>query len=356
MATGSALAVALTPGLAGAKEAPATLQTTGRWPTGNRRPAPFAVHGDLLLATGDGTAEAWQLPLSGKQEPLWRHSLPAGMVSAFRPRTGGDTVVCGGREAIAAWRTTDGKALWTHAGAAELGVPFVDDGHVYVGEGNSLIALDPAGKTVWRFGTGHGTKVAYAANIFDGTILLAPGDGMLYGLRPSDGKLLWTIDRHEEWQYLRQLHLSGDTLVGGGYHDEVYGLSAKDGSARWKFVAGNFVNSHLVAGDSVYLWSPTGFIYALNAETGNVRWRHRTVEYFKTRTSNWAPMLAELVVDGGSLLCLAMDDVLHVLDRAKGDETLRIKAPERVRPFIIPRPEGYIFSGLDGAIIATTKG
>ncbi len=68
------------------------------------------------------------------------------------------------------------------------------------------------------------------------------------------------------------------------YKEQLYGLDLRDGRERWVFNAGNFINSHHVADGTAYLWSPTGWVYAIDTASGQVRWRHRTTDFSANRT------------------------------------------------------------------------
>ena len=127
--------------------------------------------------------------------------------------------------------------------------------------------------------------------------------------------------------------IHNDILVAGGYHDELFGINLGDGAIVWRFNAGNFINSQLVADGKVYFWSPTGWIYALDANSGVVLWRHKTIDYMdKSRPQNWASVMAELVAHDRHLYILAMDHVLHVLDLNTGDELAIHRLPLAVKP------------------------
>lgn len=311
----------------------------GRWPTGNRLLVPPGVLPDGLVMAGDTTVERWETSLQGAK----RHwSRPLGEAPAtFKPRIDGGTVLISGRDMMSAFSLEDGSPLWrlTPKGE-EFSVPLISGGRIYVGDGFTLRCLDAAtGKDIWAGVISPGIGIHYAPAIKDGVVYLCPGDGVLHAFAADSGKKLWTYDKSEQWQYLRQLYFWGDVLVAGGYHDEMWGLSADDGRVLWRFVAGNFVNSHLVSGKGVYFWSPTGWIYKLNPADGLVKWRHRTVDYVKKQDWNWAPLMAELTATENRLFCLDMKHVLHVLDIEGGDETHRLSLPP-VRAFAVPGQGG----------------
>lgn len=288
---------------------------------------------------GDTAIERWDT-VGGQAVRRWTQ--PQGETpSTFRPRVEGDVVLVSGRGFLSAISLESGKPLWrlTPKGE-EFSVPLLSGGHIYVGDGFTLRCLEAnSGKEIWAAVTDPAIKIHYAASIKGAVVYLCPGDGLLYAFDAATGRKLWSYDNSEAWQYLRQLYFWKDVLVAGGYHDEMWGLNAADGRVKWRFVAGNFVNSHLVWGNGVYFWSPTGWIYKLSPEFGSVSWRHKTVTYFQTKEENWAPLMAELMAAGGRIFCLDMKSVLHVLDDANGDETHRLTMPT-VRHFIYPEENG----------------
>lgn len=311
----------------------------GRWPTNNRLLTPPGVAPGGLIMAGDMAVERWETAPDGARR-LW--SQPIGEAPAtFKPRIDAKTALISGRGVLAAFDLEDGKPLWRQTPTSEeFSVPLISGGRVYVGDGFTLRCFDAeSGRGIWEAETDPAIRIHYGPTIKDGVVYLCPGDGVLYAFEAASGKRLWTVDKSEAWQYLRQLHFWGDVLVAGGYHDEVWGLAAKDGRVLWRFVAGNFVNSHLVHGKGVYFWSPTGWIYKLNPADGLVKWRHRTVDYVRKQDWNWAPLMAELTASETRLLCLDMKHVLHILDIERGDELRRL-ALEPVRAFVIPGSSG----------------
>jgi len=266
---------------------------------------------------------------------VWQQVLESPAV--FRPRLSGDLVISTGRSHIAAWKCSDGAQKWLYTGMAELGVPLLHKQHLYFGQGDGLETIDvKTGKRLWSFKTTKSSRIGYAPTAVGNMLFLGTRDGILYALSCKDGKLLWKVDREKDWQYLRQLAVSGKTLVCGGYHDEILGLDINDGEINWRFKAGNFINSQLVHDGSIYFWSPTGWIYALNADTGEVLWRTLTMNYRNSASkANWAPVMSEMVADNDYLYVLAMDNVLHILDLKIGKEVEQLCLNIHVRPFLV---------------------
>jgi len=316
-----------------------------RWTTGNRSLVPFTFKNGLLYVAGDRSIEVWN---TDRGIPLWRQKLshPA----SFRPRIDGKIVLSSGRSLICVRDRNTGRHLWSlkPPGDRQFAVPLLHDGRLFFGQGHEIFAVDAVtGRRLWAFATTPEASSAYAPIAHEGKVFFGPGDGILYAFDAASGRLLWKLDRGRQWQYLRQLHISGDILVAGGYKEHVYGLSTRDGRQLWRFYAGNFINSHLVFDGTVFFWSPTGWIYALDAVSGKRLWRHRTTNYKKkSRAKNWAPVMAELVADQRYLYVLAMDRVLHVLDRKTGNPEGDYALPFAVRPFIcLAGAPGRVFLG-----------
>ena len=335
---------------AAALAAGAALLETGRWPTGNAvlRPLSFAdgrVH--FCGNVGHGAID----PAGGI---LWTQKLAPGAEAQFRPRLANGRVAIGGHHGLAMHDAATGNLLWSHAGKKQCGTPLLDGDTLYFGEGHEILALDSASGVVkWRFAGIEDTLASYAPLKIGSQIFAGPGDGRLYALDAASGKLNWQKDRNGEWQYLRQLHADGDVIVAGSYKEKLFGISAHDGKALWEFNAGNFINSHMVADGIAYLWSPTGWIYAVDARTGAVRWRHETTDYDNS-ADNWGSLMAELVVANGQLFALDMKDELHVLDAASGSAVFRAQVPANILHAVLPAgADRLFFPTRDGSVLMT---
>jgi len=333
-------------GIPGKSEGTVRPKVARAWQSGNELLAPLSFHQGSVLFAGDKTLGRIETRAA---KPLW--NVPHGFAdeAVFRPRVAGKWVVAGGQAAMGGWHLDRGQRKWLIQAETQLGVPWVTESHTYVGDGHALLAIDHAtGKTAWRFDGTPDTLASYAPTVHGDKVLFSPGNGVLYCLRRSDGQVQWQLDRSDEWQYLRQLYMTGDVLVAGSYKELLYGISMLDGKVLWNFNAGNFINSHHVAGTSAYLWSPTGWVYAIDARDGNVQWRHQTTDYGKA-ANNWGPMMAELVTDQERLFALDMHHVLHVLHRDSGRELQRVAFEQALQPCVLPLTAS-------SAIVATAEG
>lgn len=319
---------------------------TRRWTSGNTTLAPLAGLDGQILYCGDKTVGRID---PAHEAPIWSRPHRLSSNAVYRPRAAGQLVVTGGLNELGAWQLDDGRARWLHMALVQVGTPFVTPERTLVGDGHELLALDNASGVIdWRFASTADTLASYAPTVAEGSVFFGPGNGRLYALNEADGRLKWQLDDSQEWQYVRQMHVSGKVLVAGTYTELLYGIDIAAGKILWRFKAGNFINSHHVAGDSAYLWSPTGWVYAIDIRNGNVRWRHRTTNYGQSG-ANWGPLMAELATHGEHLYALDMFNVLHVLNLQTGDEVQRLVFPQGLRPTVLPRAGAQ-------AVVATNQG
>ncbi|MEG3619309.1 PQQ-binding-like beta-propeller repeat protein [Magnetovibrio sp. PR-2] len=309
------------------------------WQSDNTSLRPTTFADGIVYVAGDVSLEAWDVK-TGRR--VWSHKLDKG--ADFRPRIAGHLVLALGRSYITALDRKTGHVAWSMKPERTpglrfdpVGAPFVHNNHIYLGIGPFMTALDLSGEVVWSHPTEEKKGIWYAPTTYDDdTVLFGPGDGKLYAMDTDTGATKWVTDNAKKWQYLRQLHVSANTIVAGGYKDNLFGVDAQTGKVVWDWYSGNFINSHLVYGDATYLWSPTGWVYALNAHSGEINWRAKS-DYFPKASGKrrpWAPVMAELVANDAGVYVLDMKNVLHVLDHQSGTETAAISFEDRLRPFV----------------------
>src|SRR5229473_2672902 len=71
--------------------------------------------------------------------------------------------------------------------------------------------------------------------------------------------------------------VSGDTIYFGSDDTYLYALNALTGELKWKFKTGDVVySSPAVADGVVFVGSHDGYLYAVDAQTGKHRWSFKT--------------------------------------------------------------------------------
>lgn len=188
---------------------------------------------------------------------------------------------------IVCLQADSGKIIWDHPlihadvkydlgnWAGGWASPVLGARHLYVGSDDRfLYCLDRAtGKQVWSFltdGRPHSSPSLVGDTLFSGC-----HDGHVYALDASSGKLRWrfktgslvnsTVAYHDGHVYF------------GSYDKHVYALKASDGALVWKTETDPKLISHIVASpsvteDAVFIGTWPGTMYALERQTGQVRW------------------------------------------------------------------------------------
>lgn len=334
------------PGFAQAK-LPALVQ----FATGNQRLNPLAAVSGGIGFSGDQTVGLWAEASSAL---AWSKPHGFDTPTEFRPRSAGGMLLTGGRKWLAAHDLATGAEVWRHVARIQTGVPYVTESHVVFGDGHVVTALDTrTGALQWQFAAVPDTLVSYAPTGTADTVFVGPGDGHLYALGLADGRLRWSLNVQDQWQYLRQIQVEGDVLVAGTYKELLIGVSLLDGKKLWQFNAGNFINSQHVAQGVAYLWSPTGWLYAISTRSGQVLWRHLTTDYDDSE-GNWASVLAEVQSREGALYILDLGNVIHSVDTATGTSHRSAALPGKVRHAVLPLADGRLaFPTEAGEILLT---
>jgi len=222
-----------------------------------------------------------------------------------------------------------------------LSTPVVADGTVYFGSSDhSFYALDAqSGALKWKFAT-HG-RVTSSAAVGGGRVYFGSYDSSFYALDAASGTLAWKFATQGERRFsARHLHgaepaaevmpdpfdvyLSSPALAGGAVYfgsgdGNVYALDAQSGALRWKFPTGNVVHaSPAVANGTVYVGSWDSYFYALDAANGRQRWRFKTGE--DPATNNQVGIQSSAAVADALVYFGCRDSHLSALDAKSGEQ------------------------------------
>jgi outer membrane protein assembly factor BamB len=172
-------------------------------------------------------------------------------------------------------------------------------------------------------------------------------DGVLYF--GSDDNNLYAVDAEtgvQKWKYVTQGPVPSSPAVTGGmlyfpsYDGKFYALNAKTGRLKWKFTTAGerrfeakgihglqpknqtipdpwdlYLSSPVVVNGGVYFGSGDGNLYALDAETGELRWKFQTGDVVHSSPA----------FDSGTLYVGSWDSYLYAVDAATGHEKWRFK-------------------------------
>jgi outer membrane protein assembly factor BamB/Icc-related predicted phosphoesterase len=302
-----------------------------------------AVWNEVVVA-GNSNGVVYGLSLKTGKE-LWRFRTGKGVFST--PEIAGGKVVFGSSDGnIFCLQVATGKLLWKLATAAPVvAAPRIEKDIVYIGSSDGTfraIHLD-TGKFKWEF-TGVSGFVETKPLIYDGKVIFGAWDTFLYALYLKDGALAWkwtngnpgvlyspaacwpvaahgkifivapdrfmtaidaatgkTVWRSNRHQVREAIGLSADgqTVYARCMTDTLlaFSASATTPQLRWLTPCGygyDIDPSMPLEKDGViFFGTKNGFVFAVDAKSGAVKWQHRVGV---TVVNTVAPMAANRVV------------------------------------------------------------
>ena len=191
----------------------------------------------------------------------------------------------------------------------------------------------------WTFPTGD--RIVSSPAYSEGVIYFGGDDGYIYAVDASSGRQKWK--RKTDGPVPATPAIEGGTLYVGSFDGKFYALDARTGTLRWKFATGGerrfeakglhgqlpknqtiadafdvFLSSPVVANAVVYFGSGDGHVYALDAKSGELRWKFATGDVVHA-----SPAYADGVVYFGS-----WDSWLYAVDAQTGAQKWRFHGGE----------------------------
>jgi eukaryotic-like serine/threonine-protein kinase len=231
---------------------------------------------------------------------------------------------------IQLWPTLNpsSRLVWRYnAGGTIVSAPIVDDQRVYFGTLSdsgppAFQAVDRAtGRLIWRTPT-SASIFYWIPSIMDGLVAFSSDDGYFIALDAATGSEQWRFGpaerglgegcRHCALKFRPPVLADGIIYVGSLDH-HLYALDARTGQERWRFATnGSILSAPIVADGLVYAGSLDGNVYLLNAETG------QEVQRFAVGS----PIYGLAVTDDWLYLT---NEELVAYDRASGMEKWRFR-------------------------------
>jgi outer membrane protein assembly factor BamB len=191
----------------------------------------------------------------------------------------------------------------------------------------------------WKFTTGD--RIVSSPVHDQGVIYFGSDDGRVYAIRASDGKQLW--QRRTGGPVASSPAVAGGLVYAMSYDGKLYALDARTGQPQWKFATEGerrfeakglhgmlpktqtipdpfdfYLSSPVVAAGNVYFGSGDGNVYALDAASGELRWKFRTGDVVHA-----SPAYANGVLYFGS-----WDSWFYAVDARSGQEKWRFHGGE----------------------------
>ena len=228
---------------------------------------------------------------------LWRAPTDGDVVSS--PAIANGLVYVGsGDGGLYAFDLATGARRWRYdAGSGVSSSPAVGGGLVYAtARDESIFAVDAVtGAQRWRVTTGPDLPLAWGHEsgdhflsspaYLDGVIVVGAGDGGVYDLDARTGKRRWKAQT--EGRVRASPAVANGRVYAGSYDGRVYCFDLTSGALRWRFdtegvtlQSGSYgfdrrsiQSSPAVADGVVYVGARDGFLYAIGADDGKLRWR-----------------------------------------------------------------------------------
>ena len=187
---------------------------------------------------------------------------------------------------------TDGKVISSPAVANDM---------VYVGStDHNLYAIDQeTGTQKWKFESK--ARITSSPAVFGGRVFFGSYDGMFYAVDAATGQQKWKFQTAGEKRFAgKHLHgiqpvaetepdpfdfyLSSPAIWNGAVYfgsgdGNVYALDMESGKLRWKFTTGDVVHASPAISDGVlFIGSWDSYFYAIDAARGKEKWRFKTGE------------------------------------------------------------------------------
>ena len=190
--------------------------------------------------------------------------------------------------------------------------PAVVNGILYEASQNGyLYALDSyTGTCYWRFNTG--VSMLPSPVVVNGVVYMATLNGV-YAVNAYTGEQIWKTIKVSV--SVSTPYISDNMLyVGSFIEHSLYAFRLSDGQLVWQYSTNDYVNSSpAVYGNTVYVGGNDGYIYALNTETGALRWK------FNGGGASPSDAMVSPVVYNGVVYTSCYDGNVFALDAASGN-------------------------------------
>jgi eukaryotic-like serine/threonine-protein kinase len=256
---------------------------------------------------------------------------------------------------------TDAPLAWGHeSGDFFTSSPTVADDKIFFGGGDgNLYAVDAkSGKELWRFKTGW--RIRSSPAVEAGIVYFGSFDGKLYAVETESGKIRWKFDTEgvnlnsADFGYDRRSIQSSPVVVQhavlfGARDGFLYAVEKQTGKLRWRIDHNiSWVNCSPAAANGVaYAGSSDGrFVQAVEIASGKEIWRTKTDSLVWSSPS----------VAGQTLYFGDWAGNFYAMNRTNGTELWRFRIQKRILSSPAIENEKIFFGADDGAVYALNSG
>ena len=362
-------------------------QTNPAWPQSGGNPD----HDMQNLALSDSPKEAWSISIGSGKSAEWKHLASPVMAEGrvFTMDTDSNVTAFDAGTGERIWRT-DATPDSDDIGSGDVGggVAYAD-GQLYVTNNyGEALALDAkSGKILWRRSLGGPTRAAptiaggrvyvvtadnqlHALSIRDGSVqwthaglaevtgvlgaaspAFATGlvavpytSGEIYGLRPDNGRVLWSdtlaaIRPSDSVSSLADIRanpvIDRDRLIVIGHSGRMEAIDLRTGGRAWDDPIGG-ISMPWVAGDFVFVISTDNRLVCLTRDEGRIRWLTQLDRWLDPAKKRDPILWIGPVLGGGKLIVTSNDGRILAVSPANGGvmNAIDVGDPISVSPII----------------------
>lgn len=270
----------------------------------------------LYIASTDGYLYALQ---QDSGNVVWRVQLDNLLTDATPALEGQVLFVAMHSKAIGAFDASTGQMYWTFdVGEKIQAPPLIVGGRVVVASLTHLWVLNAAsGRVIWNFKRGlSGWPTTGAPAIMGNVVYAGLGTGtQLWALSLIDGHILWSFDTGD--RITSSVMVQGDTVYIATWKGKIYALDRTSGKMRWVYLLNTVRNQNVIDGvggsmalgdNRLFVGDYRGSILCIDALHGKMIWRYAT----------GAQVLATPVVTPGRIYTGSGDGFFYALNSKTG--------------------------------------
>jgi outer membrane protein assembly factor BamB len=232
------------------------------------------------------------------------------------------------------------KALWNIKFEENILQLTASDKSVFIGTENGIYKVKKEnGEILWYKSEG---EVASKPVVYKNSVLVSFSNGYLNGFEKESGKKLWS-SKFLDKPYISEAKKNIISIAAG---KSCYGFDIDKQKIIWEFNTEKMISaSPRLSGNTVYVGSWDGNIYALDRKTGDLKWKYQT---------GWAidstPDISKGLVFVGSL-----DNNLYALDEKSGSLEWYFTCKSAIHSNPIAYGNNVFFGCDDGRFYALNK-
>lgn len=242
-------------------------------------------------------------------------------------------------EIIPAYNKKNGDKLW-NIQSGKIKQLTISDKSLFVGTKNGIYKLKKKnGDILWRYTEGEVTSNPV---LFKKTIISSFSNGHIHGFDINSGEKLWSY-KFSDKPYLSE---NMEKIISVASGKSCYGFDLVNKDIIWEVETEKIITSSpRIDGNTVYVGSWDGHIYAIDCKTGYIKWKYQT---------GWAidstPEVSENLVFVGSL-----DNNFYALDKETGSLIWHFTCKSAIHTNPITYGNNVFFGCDDGRFYAINK-